>query len=273
MERIVRTLNEVVEIGLKYKNNWYRGHSKIFDSLSPRVFRNEFSSGQHLIASSMNPEIHIIEEFKRLAPSLSQYCPNPNDELEWLILMQHFGAPTRLLDWSESILVATFFAVTENPKEDAQLWRLYPQALNHKSIGFEGFPIIKHNSELTFLAQEPSYADIKKLTNKLQLDREVKSPIAFHPVLSFPRITSQAGTFTIHPNSATSSSIQDLLHDRPKYLSTYVIPAHCKAKILHDLTSLGINYRFLFASLEGLSMDLCLKYSDPFWNVWGQPDE
>lgn len=42
--------------------------------------------------------------------------------LEWLMLMQHYGAPTRLLDWSESPYVSLYFAVIDCAPNDAALW-------------------------------------------------------------------------------------------------------------------------------------------------------
>jgi hypothetical protein len=44
--------------------------------------------------------------------------------------MQHYRVPTRLLGWSESLLVGLYFAVTEHPEKHGSLWRLDPVALN-----------------------------------------------------------------------------------------------------------------------------------------------
>ena len=168
--KVLSNLSEVIDIGLKFKFNWYRGHSQLYDDLTPKVFRKEYYSGLHLQSSSENPELHIIEEFKRLTPSLGAACPNPTDHLQWLILMQHYGAPTRLLDWSESILVAAFFAVNENPKKDAEIWRIYPQKLNFTSAGKEGFPILATDKHLQFLTEEPLYNSVELLVEKLKLE-------------------------------------------------------------------------------------------------------
>jgi hypothetical protein len=57
--------------------------------------------------------------------------PDPDDYFGWLFLAQHYGLPTRLLDWSESPLVALYFAVTEGHEDhDGCVWALWPGGLN-----------------------------------------------------------------------------------------------------------------------------------------------
>lgn len=267
------SLDEIIKIGLKFKFNWFRGHSREYNDLTPKVFRSDYFSKMHLTASSENPEGHIIEEFKRLAPSLQSDCPPVTEHLQWLILMQHFGTPTRLLDWSESILVSAFFAVNDHKGEDAEIWRLYPQKLNYRSVGYEGLPVLAQNKQIQYLAEEPLYIDLNKLVIKLGIEAQVSSPVAFNPVLSFPRITAQGGVFTIHPKPSNQNSIIELFASQPENLKKYIIPANKKSDILLDLYALGINHRTLFASLDGLSKDISLKYSNPFWNNWSQPLE
>ena len=68
---------------------WYRGHADATWSLVPSVHRSYDSTGeQSLTARSMLS-----------APTRHARCAEMKDVAGWLCLMQHYGLPTRLLDW------------------------------------------------------------------------------------------------------------------------------------------------------------------------------
>jgi hypothetical protein len=76
-------------------------------------------------------EQRILRIFKRKAHLLLQHLPAAGDSFEWLALMQHHGAPTRLLDFSWSPFVAAFFAL-EQASTDAAVWAVFPPGLNNR---------------------------------------------------------------------------------------------------------------------------------------------
>ena len=60
-------------------------------------------------------EEEVLNQFKRRAHHYLHHIPRDDDNLEWLSILQHYGGPTRLLDFTRSFYVAAFFAI-----EDAQ---------------------------------------------------------------------------------------------------------------------------------------------------------
>jgi hypothetical protein len=71
------------------------------------------------------------------APSL--IATPPQDPWDWYFLMQHSGAPTRRLDWTEGSLIALYFAVRDAARDndasaDAAVWVLDPWWLNKLAV-------------------------------------------------------------------------------------------------------------------------------------------
>ena len=103
---------------------WFRGQSKYCYDLTPKVFRQ---GGKY--EGDILDETGMYHEFQRLYPAKRE---ENKSVTEWLTLMQHYGVPTRLLDWSQSLLVALYFAVTEHQESDGALYALDPEILSPK---------------------------------------------------------------------------------------------------------------------------------------------
>jgi FRG domain len=71
------------------------------------------------VVDRRSAETFLLREFRQHFYRYSQYVPHNEDVLEWLSLMQHHGAPTRLLDWTYSPYIALYFAI-ESAKENSE---------------------------------------------------------------------------------------------------------------------------------------------------------
>jgi len=93
---------------------WFRGHASKDWRLVPSALR--FST-----LRERERALALLVEFKRVAEIKlpASRVPAVDEELRWLQVAQHFGVPTRLLDWTANPLVGLYFACCELPDEDA----------------------------------------------------------------------------------------------------------------------------------------------------------
>jgi FRG domain len=109
----------------------FRGQAEQFQNLAPtlsRAARNGNQPVNHQAVVLL--ETSLLDGFRThysQVQGMSQDMPLSGElmtrsKLEVLSLMQHYEVPSRLLDWSESVWIATFFACASSPQKDAELW-------------------------------------------------------------------------------------------------------------------------------------------------------
>ncbi|SHG06296.1 FRG domain-containing protein [Mariniphaga anaerophila] len=212
---------------------WFRGQPKMTYKLLPSYYRFK------------NPvsEKTLIQKFKQNATLLLNDIPS--NDFEWLFLMQHHGVPTRLLDWSESPLVAAYFACQNNNDDDSALWVLLPVELNINA-GIrpeETFNIPSLDDDALLSYSPPRYQN--DTTSKMY-------PVATITTRNNSRMQSQLGCFTIfHKEKKPIEEIGDKNH-----LWRYKIPKDSKKEILEELKLCGINRFTLFPELESIGETL-----------------
>lgn len=261
----IKSFENLIEIGTTLGRNWFRGQSKTYNDLTPGIFRKKYNSPMHEMFKP-HQEFEQMMNFKRYAPSLIKPVPEDDDFLTWLFWIQHHNMPTRLLDWSENILVAAFFAVVSDPEEDGEIWTIFPEKLN-SLLHFSGLAL-KNHSYVRFLSSEAFHNNPKILAKDMGIDDIPDKPLALVPPNLFPRMTAQMSVFTIHPNPKIGGQkIEDLLNEE-KFITRYIIPKILKLDFEKHLSYIGINYRTLFPDLEGLA-----KYfaREERYFGWSQP--
>ena len=201
------------------------------------------------------------EEFVVRAPALSHVRPGDQRDWDWYFLMQHSGAPTRLLDWSEGALIALYFAVRNNPGfYDAAVWVLDPYKLNQRVI--PGRLLISPT-----IAMDP---EDQKLLKRWLPDpfsrKRVKlpsSPVAIYPAHNVQRISSQRSCFTIH--GSDPDGLDNFENDR--LLIKIVIPSIKVPEIRRDLEVFGIDEVSIFPDLDGLGRCVSARWKSDQHNA------
>ena len=90
---------------------WFRGHADATWQLTPRLYRPESQL-------KLEDEDEIRNDFKRRGRQLISEALLPANDKEWYSLMQHYGAPTRLLDWTDGSLLGLYFALRSQSGND-----------------------------------------------------------------------------------------------------------------------------------------------------------
>ena len=213
---------------------WWRGQADLSWNLSPSLHRRK---------DAKIVEQDLLSKFRRKARTRHQNRPSFDDGQEWLFLAQHHRLPTRLLDWSESVLVASYFAVKEAFSSKGGLWAISPVELNKIEFG-----------------EKTIYEPKGKTASALFLNafnRKIKSTdriAAINAIENNPRMLAQLSAFTIHDSFTPLNE----LNQSDKFLLRFPITEDKKKVIYQELYDIGIRESNLFPDLDHLANDIAL---------------
>jgi hypothetical protein len=217
--------------------HWFRGHTQ--------------GQGWPLVASvhrygDRGAERQLALRFQVGAVGRTSHCPSQTDFGSWLVLMQHYGLPTRLLDWTRSLVVAAYFAVSHEPlDEDAAIWLLAPEHLNRRArVAIDGIGLLNGGNASSLIRPIAEAAF-----------REVECEQSPYAVLSQDldmRVIVQSGAFTIH-HSPEPLDDHPLAHE---FLARFDIPRRRRADFQGELWAMGARRSLLFPDLHHLAIEL-----------------
>ncbi|MFH1110873.1 MAG: FRG domain-containing protein [Planctomycetota bacterium] len=234
-DSVIRTLGEYFAVFHSLigpssdKAFWFRGHDSVQFRLAPSALR-------YTRLEERNRALELVTEMKRFLEMKLPKPPARENDLEWIQVAQHFGLPTRLLDWTQNAAVALFFACWKHQGEDGLVVTLNPIELN-QSVDPRTSRILNPQRD----------ADI--ISPYLKLDGRIKTngkrTIAINPTWNTERIAMQQGAFTLH-----GSRRFELDQQQASSLLYVPIFREHKDSLLTELERVGIGEMFIFPEPE-----------------------
>jgi hypothetical protein len=212
-------------------------------------------------------ETKLVREFKRRLHHYTPDVPDAADDLEWLALMQHYGAPTRLLDWTYSFYVAAYFAMEKAANKGCEVWALNTGHFSARTaLSNEAFASIQSEVEHRKQSHSHEYADTAHMLQDVIVERLRRQPMAcVHPANPFrlnERLTVQQGVFLFPGNISMSFEenmcIREYRLQSPDDLIRFKIKAGAAVRkdILKKLYRMNISRAALFPGLSGFAESL-----------------
>jgi hypothetical protein len=208
---------------------WYRGHPDVNHYLLATLLRYK---------NGLQKEKYLFDSFQKFSDRIFK---RRTSEWETLFEMQHYGVPTRLLDWTESFGVALFFAAYYNKRRgagtDAAIYLLSPHRLNKYSGINRVYRIPEDEASFSY-----------KGIYWRQTPFAANAPIAIEPIFINDRMLAQRGMFTVHHDD-----IKPLETEFPQAVQKVVIAHNIIDAALDFLNLTNINEYSVFPDLAGIA--------------------
>ena len=216
-------------------------------NLVPSLFRNDV----------YKEESRIYHDVITVSPDSFNSCLN---SFEQLVVLQHYGLPTRLLDLTTNPLVALFFACEgkNNKKENAVVHYF---DLPYSSILYYDNPLVQliGNKALSLYEKEYNSTDYENIIKSqfgihVKYEDFLKSIICVKPRLNNPRIIRQSGAFFLYGDINYNDIFNMLKGSSIEIANNYI------DRVLNELSVIGISKSTMYPEIQNIAEEVKSKY-------------
>lgn len=252
----------------------FRGQSDAAWPLESTLVRSALQCGCALDHLN-HREYWMQRQFERRAFDYLDGQPPPSTKLDWLALMQHYGSPTRLLDFSHSFYVAAFFAM-ESAQGDAAIWAVNYNMLGNNIAQLAGVSISNENLDQRNARHSAFLDPFLCLQQSPHAPQNLVVPV--EPDRLHRRLTMQQGFFlcptnivapfetslavTLNLNPTTTHTLTEIGWDefdqkQWEYGAVkIVLPRTIHKAAIEDLYRMNIGASTLFPGLDGFARSM-----------------
>jgi len=234
----------------------FRGHALAKWDLQTTLERALFRLGSAARSRPMARDVEEIlqREFCRHFHRYSADVPRNEDQLEWLSIMQHHGAPTRLSDWTFSEYIALFFAIN-----DAQVGSTCAIWAVNQTKCWQRFKSKLPKDIQALLDEDDKHP--RAIDWMLDHDETLIAPL--NPLRLSTRLSVQQGTFLVPLNMKLSFQDNFDADIGPHRALWRKIKIRCTRKFLYsaftELRRVNITDLSLFPGIDGLARSMLLS--------------
>ena len=260
-EVVISTLDELMPLLSEqdYRPDLNRNRSSyLYRGMPNAAFKMSTSLSRNCKHLQKTLEPAILENFAKYAvigePTIA--------ESVWrqMILGQHYGLPTRLLDWTHSALVGLHFAMSEENMEDMEahdcmVWRIDINEMY--SLLPDNYQAVVNKNQSTIFSVDM----LGEITGSLQqYDKDMgdQSMIIIEPPSINSRIVNQYSFFSLVPMDM--EDIEDFLDKRTENTVRYIIKKELRWRVRDMLDQLNMSERIVYPGLDGLSAWIARHY-------------
>lgn len=238
----------------QFSERWaFRGQSNAAWVLNNAIERTDF------IRQHKRIEAQFVAEFQRGALNYLTKDQTPEHLIEWIALMQHHGAPTRLLDLTKSPFIAAYFAFEFAPVHEnhyTAVWCLNVEHLKNKSLAVLSQEFGENLKESHHLIDEKIFEILFYQNNK-------KLVFPIEPFRMNRRYSVQQSIF-VSTGTSEAPFMEQLLflqEDLPKAVVKLEVPSRDKNTAMRELLKMNLHRASLFPDLDGYALSLKLRYN------------